>query len=78
MTRQAYPGHVGIIILSEVTQKEKDKWHHLHVESKATLMNMLIKQKQTHDIEIRLVVAEGERSGWELDWESGISRCKVL
>ena len=78
MTRQAYPGHLGIIILSEVTQKEKDKWHHLYAESKATQMNVLITQKQTHDIEIRLVAAEGERSGWELDWEAGISGCKVL
>ena len=30
------------------------------------------------DVESRLVVAEGERGRRGMDWESGISRCKLL
>ena len=30
------------------------------------------------DIENRLVVAKGERGGEGMDWEFGISRCKLL
>ena len=38
-----------IIILSEVSQKVKYIWDHLHVESKKiTQMNLSMKQKQDH------------------------------
>ena len=30
------------------------------------------------DIENRLVVAKGEQGGGRMDWEFGISRCKLL
>ena len=41
-------------------------------------MNLSMKQKQT-DIENRLVVAKEEGGGGErMDWEFGISRCKLL
>ena len=30
------------------------------------------------DLENRLVLAKGERSGRGMNWESGISRCKLL
>ena len=41
-----------------------------------TQMNISTKQRLT-DIENRLVVAKGEGEGW-VDWEFGISRCKLL
>ena len=42
-----------------------------------------MKQKRTHrnrltDIENRLVVAKGEAGGRGMEWEFGISRCKLL
>ena len=41
-------------------------------------MNLFTKQKQT-DMENRLVVAKEEGGGGErMDWEFGISRCKLL
>ena len=30
------------------------------------------------DMENRLVVAEGEERGNEMDWEFGVGRCKIL
>ena len=39
-------------------------------------MNLSMKQKQTHR-QNRLVVAKGEGGGG-MDWELGISRCKLL
>ena len=33
-------------------------------------------EKKLMDLENRLVVAEGE--GVEVDWESGVNRCKLL
>ena len=37
--------------------------------------NTSMKKKQTHNIEIRLVVAKGLGEG--KDWESGFHRCKL-
>ena len=43
-----------------------------------TQMNLSMKQKQIRDIENRLVVAKGEGGGRGLEWEFGISRCKLV
>ena len=52
-----------IIILSEVSQTEKDKYH-LYVESKKMIqMNLFTKQKWLTDIENTLMVTKGERVG---------------
>ena len=40
-------------------------------------MNLSTKQKQTH-IENKLTVAKAEGGGGGMDWEFGISRCKLL
>ena len=58
-----------IIILSEVNQKEKDIWYHLYVESK-------IWHKQTHRHREQNCGCQGGGGG--MDWEVGISRCKLL
>ena len=42
-----------------------------------TQINLCAKQKQTH-IENRLVVAKGKEGGREMDWEFGVSRCKLF
>ena len=41
-------------------------------------MNLSTKQKETPSIENILVVAKGERGGGGKDWESGVSRCKLV
>ena len=41
-------------------------------------MKLSTKQKQTYNIEIRLVVANREGDGGGKDWEFGISICKLL
>ena len=41
-------------------------------------MNLSMKQKQTLDIENRLVVAKGKGVGGVREWEAGVSRCKLF
>ena len=43
-------------------------------------MHILTEQKQTqgHDMENRLVVVKGEGGGGRMNWEFGVSRCKLL
>ena len=41
-------------------------------------VNLSTKQKRTHDIENRLMVAKGERGRKGMEWEFGISRCKLV
>lgn len=71
-----------ILILSEVSQKEKDTYHMLSFTcgiSNITQMNLPAEQKQTKTQRTDLWLRrgrEGERG--ERDWEFGISRCKLL
>ena len=70
-----------IIILNEVSQKEKDKtmWYHLYVESKIWhKWTYLQNRNRPTDIENRLVVAKGGGSRGGTDWEFRVSRCKLL
>ena len=70
-----------IIILSEVSQKEKDKYHtnHLYVESKIwSKWTYLWNRNRIMDTENRLVIAEGEGFERGMEWEVGISRYKLL
>ena len=43
-----------------------------------TQMNLSMKQNRIRDIENRLVVAKGEAGGRGMNWEFGISRCKLV
>ena len=58
-----------IIILSEISQEEKDKYHMMSLTCGIQTMaqvNLSTKQKQNHGIENRFVIAKGEgRSGTE-------------
>ena len=67
-----------IIILSEVSQKEKDKYHdityrwNLQYDTNETIYEI---KNRIMDIENRLMVAKGKRGK---DWEFEVSRCKLL
>ena len=68
-----------IIILSEVSQKEKDKYHmiSLSVESKIWhKWTLSMKQKQTHRHREQTCGCQG--GGGEVEWEFEVSRCKLL
>ena len=43
-----------------------------------TQRTYLLKRNRLTEIENRLVVAKGEVGGGGMDWEFGISRCKLL
>ena len=69
------------LILNEVSQKEKDKYHcyHLYVESKIWhKRTYLQKRNRFTDIENRLVVAKGKGEGSGMDWVFGVSRYKLF
>ena len=54
-------------------------WHHLCVESKIRhKWTYLQNRNRLTDIENRLVVAKGEGGGGGMDWEFGVSRCKLV
>ena len=74
-----------IIILCEVSQKEKDKrktntiWYLLYVQSKTWhKWSYLQNRNRLTNIENRLVVAKGEWGERGMNWEFGVSRCKLL
>ena len=61
------------LIVLEIQTKD------LHVESKVWhKWTYLWNRNRLTDIENRLVVAKGEGGGGGMDWEVGISRCKLL
>ena len=62
-----------IIILSEVSQTEKDKYDiaymwNLKKQKRYMQMNLFTRQKQTHDLENELMVTRGGRVGGSVDW----------
>ena len=68
-----------IIILSEVSQKDKSIWYHQYVESKIWhKWTYLWTRNRIRDIENRLVVAKWEEGRRGLDWEFGIGRWKLV
>jgi len=71
---------VEILILSQVRKRKTNIiWYHLFVESKIWhKWTYLQKRNRFTDIENRLVVASGEGGGSGMDWEFGVSRCKLL
>ena len=66
---------LDIIILN----KERKTPFNLYVESKIWhKLTYLWNRNRLTDIENRIVVAKEEGNGGEIDWEFGISRCKLL
>ena len=67
---------LDIIILSEVSQKEKDPYHMISLICGIKNMAQMIlstKQKQIMDMESKLVVIGGEGGGSGVDGEFGVS-----
>ena len=71
------------IILSKVSQKEKDKYHIISLIwgiSNMTQMNLSTKQKKTHRHERTDLWLPRGRSGWEgleeTNWEFRVTRCE--
>ena len=65
------------LILSEVSQKEKDKYHRIsHIWNLIYSTNEPFHRKETHGLGEQTVVADGGGSG--TDWESGVNKCKLL
>ena len=63
------------------SQKEKDNTicYHFYVESKLWhTWTYLENRNRLTDVENTLVVAKGEGGGSGMDWEFGVSRCKLL
>ena len=69
-----------ILILSEVSQEEKDKYHMLLTcgNQKMEQMYLSTEQKQTQGHRKQTCVCQGERTGSGMDWKFGVSRCKLL
>ena len=65
-----------IIILSEVSQKEKGKYHITYMWNlKYDTNEPVYKTEADSQTENRLVVVKGKRG---MNWEFGVSKCKLL
>ena len=67
-----------ILILSEISQKEKDKYHVISLICGIKYIAQYLQNRnRLTDTENRLVVAEGEGEG--VEWTKfGVNRCKLL
>ena len=70
----------GSLELSEISQKEKDKYHMISLISRMyyTAQMNLSTEKKIMDLENRLVVARRRGRGSGVDWELGVNGCKLL
>ena len=66
-----------IIILSEISQKEKDKYRMISLKC-GTSEHRSTKQKQTHRHREQTCGCQGGGGWGRMEWEFGISRCKLL
>ena len=69
------------LILSEVSQKKIDKYHtisHIWILIYSTNEPICRKKKQTHGLGEQTCSCQGEGGGRGMDWEFGVSRCKLL
>ena len=67
-------------ILSEVSQKEKDKYHMISLISGIYSTNEPFHRKENHGLGEQTCGCHGGggRRGSGMDWEFGVSRCKLL
>ena len=65
-----------IVILSEVSQRKTNLWHHLYVEFvfKGYKWTYIQNRNRVTDVENNLMVISGERGGG-INWEVGIHIC---
>ena len=68
--------HLEIIILSEVSQAEKDKYDIAYMQNfKNDLIYKTETDSQTQTMNLHL---PGEKAWWGIDWEFGIDMCTML
>jgi len=68
-----------ILILSEVSQKEKDKYHVIsHIWNLIYGTNELFHRKETYRLGEQSCGRQGGGGGSRIDWESEVKRCEVL
>ena len=69
-----------IIILSEVSHKEKDKYHMISLKHGINMgqINHLQNRGRFTDIEIRFVVTKVGEGRGKMDWEFQVHGCKPL
>ena len=70
-----------IIIISEIKQEAKDKYHMISLMcriSTITQMNLSLKQKQNHRHRKQIVGFQVTRIGGSMEGEIGVSRYKLL
>jgi len=71
-----------ILILSEVSQKDTNKYHIISLTCgilNMTQVNLSMKQKQTHRHRKQTCDCQGgERDRGRVNWEFGVSRCKLM
>ena len=67
-----------ILILSELSQKEKENTmlYYLFFESKNLNMTQMITEQKLTDMENRLVIVKLGGNG--IDWKFGVHRCKLF
>ena len=67
-------------VLSEVkSEGESTMWYHLYVESKVWHEWIYLRDRnRLRDIENRFMASKGKGVEGGLEWETGVSRCKLL
>ena len=67
------------LILSEVSQEEKDKYHMIsHIWNLKYGTNESFHRKETHGLVEQICDCQGRRGRSGMDWESGVNGCKLL
>ena len=67
------------LILNEVSQKEKDKYHIIsHIWNLIYGTNEPVYRKETHGLGEQTCGCQGRGGESRMDWESGVNGCKLL
>ena len=67
------------LILSKVSQKEKDKYHMIsHIWNLIYGTNERFHRKEHHVLGEQTYGCQGEGGGSGMDWELGVNRCRLL
>ena len=67
------------LLLSEVSQKEKDKYHMIsHIWNIIHGTKEIFHRQENHGLAEQTCGCQGGGGGSGMDWESGVNRCKLL
>ena len=66
------------LVLSEVSQKEKDKHHITYIWNLIYGTNETFHRKENHGHGVKICVYQGGGGGSGRVWEFGVKRCKLL